>query len=195
MEMGEHLGIAAREEKPWAPGVQSVSIKHEAILNFLLINPTAKLREVAEYFGVTQPWLSCIIHSDAFQLRLRERQDLHFDVSVRPMLEKVTAAAELALNRIVELIPVETDLAKLNGVADKALSRLGIGNSAPAPGTVVQVNVGIAADLAKARARIGVKNGSSVSEAGVDFLGQADPVPALPHPQAPHGGAEGGEAL
>ena len=55
--MGEHLGIVARENKPWAPGVQSVSIKHEAILNFLLINPTAKLRDVADYFGVTQPWL------------------------------------------------------------------------------------------------------------------------------------------
>ena len=140
--MGEHLGIVAREDKPWAPGVQSVSIKHEAILNFLLMNPISKLRDVASYFGVSQPWLSCVIHSDAFQLRLRERQDLQFDISIRPMMEKVTAAAELALNRIVELIPEETDIGKLNSVADKALTRLGLGHQSPVPGTIVQVKIG-----------------------------------------------------
>ena len=110
-------------------------------------------------------------------------------------MEKVTAAAELALNRIVELIPEETDIGKLNSVADKALTRLGLGHQSPVPGTIVQVNVGIAADLAKARARIGRNNGSTLPEAGVDFLGQSSEGTALPNPAAPDCSAEGGQEV
>ena len=43
------------------PGVQKLSVKHTDVMNFMLANPLVKLADVARHFGMTQPWLSCII--------------------------------------------------------------------------------------------------------------------------------------
>jgi hypothetical protein len=136
------------------PGIKRVGVKHEAILNFLLAHPNVRMREVASHFQVSQPWLSLIIHSDAFQRKLRERQDIHFHTSILPMMQKVECAADLAIDRMLELIPLETDLGKLNQVADKALTRLGYGTSSSQTQVNVQVNVDRSM-LERARSLIG----------------------------------------
>ena len=51
---------------------KSVQIKklgwwHTAIMEWMLANPDKTLRECAENFDVTQPWLSSVINSDLFQ--------------------------------------------------------------------------------------------------------------------------------
>lgn len=108
--------------------VNKVSIKHDAILDFLVANPTLKRSEVAGYFGVTVPWLSVIIHSDVFQELLKQRQDLIFDVAVvRPIQEKLMGTANLAIEKLMESLQFETDTKTLNTVLDTTLSNLGYG--------------------------------------------------------------------
>lgn len=169
------MAFVARANRPQMPGIKRVGIKHEAIMNFLLANPRVKMKEVAQHFQVTQPWLSSVVHSDAFQRMLREKQECFFDTSVLPAMDKVNSAAEMALDRMLELIPLEDDLAKLNAVADKALNRLGYGTNTTAPSVNVEVHVGREM-LEKARSLIGVRAGASTLEVSFDEAGLANQV-------------------
>lgn len=140
------------------PEIQKVSVKHEAIMDFLMSNPCIALKEVADRFGVTQPWLSCIIHSDAFQTKLREKQDVMFHHTVLPLREKMTVVAHMALDKVVQQLPLETDLKTIQNTADSVLDRLGFGAKAPAVQINntqnVQVNT-LREELENARALIG----------------------------------------
>lgn len=122
-------------------GIQKVSIKHEAILNHLLENPTQSLREVAGSFGISQAWLSCIIHSDAFQAKLRERQDTVFHHTVVATIkDKAALVAHATLDKLAEQIPFINDAKQLTETADKILGRLGYGGSNASAGVTVNVN-------------------------------------------------------
>lgn len=117
------------------PEIQQVSNRHEAILNHLIANPTMSLGAVALAFGYTQAWLSCIIHSDAFQCKLKERQDVVFHSTILPITEKMQAVAHIALDRLVERLPAENEPKNLSSIAGDVLDRLGY--AAPKGGTVV----------------------------------------------------------
>lgn len=108
--------------------VAKVSIKHDAILDVLVANPTLRRSEVAAMFGVTVPWLSTIIHSDVFQEKLRERQDLVFDVAViRPIQDKLLGMANQTVERLMEAVQFESDPKTLNTILDTTLKNLGYG--------------------------------------------------------------------
>lgn len=54
-------------------GIGQVSYKHDAIIDFILQNPGVQQNEIARYFDYSVSWISQIIASDAFQVRLAER--------------------------------------------------------------------------------------------------------------------------
>jgi len=93
------------------------------------------MAQVAETFGYSAAWLSCIIHSDAFQFKLKERQDLVFHHTVLPLTEKMQAVAHSALDRLIERLPAENEPKNLSSIAGDVLDRLGY--AAPKGGTVV----------------------------------------------------------
>ena len=169
------MSFVARASKPAAPGIKRVSIKHEAILNFLLAHPLVKLRDVAVHFEVSQPWLSQIIHSDAFQRQLRARQDVHFDASILPIMDRMQLVAEKAVDKLLESLPYETDVAKLNQVVDKTLNRLGYGTVVPQTQVNVQVNVEASA-LDRARQLIGARRPAALEVTNAN-LGDATALP------------------
>ena len=84
--------------------IQTVSTKHEAIINFMLANPTMRLQDVAAHHGVSGPWLSVLIHSDAFQARLKAKSEVLFGLTVRPLAEKINAVAHRAVDRLLEKV-------------------------------------------------------------------------------------------
>ncbi len=139
--------------------IQKVSIKHDVLLDYLIANPTMKRSEVAAIFGVTQAWLSTIIHSCAFQEKLRQRQDQVFEVAVlRPIQEKLMGAANMAADRLMEVLPLESDVKTLNTVLDTTLANLGYGQKAAGTPVNQQNNYTFnisKEDLAGARALIG----------------------------------------
>lgn len=55
------------------PGPARLNHRHEQIVNWLVANPDQTLGMCAQHFGYTQPWLSMIVHCDAFQARYAER--------------------------------------------------------------------------------------------------------------------------
>lgn len=75
----------------------NISHKHEALLNWLVLNPDKSLRECADHFGYTQSWVSSIIHSDIFQVALKEKQ-LAIAAKVADSIPaKLRRAADVAL--------------------------------------------------------------------------------------------------
>lgn len=139
--------------------IASLSNKHIAIMDFMIANPRLKLKEVADYFGYTQAWLSQVIHSDAFQRELKEKQNHAFHHTVLPLREKMTAIAHQALDELAERLPLETDAGELKDVAVDLLDRLGFspkGIQQPQlpPHLTVQVNIE-RERLARARQLIG----------------------------------------
>lgn len=135
--------------------LKNLSNKHEEILLWLLEHPFAKLSECAIACGVTQGWLSQIIHSDLFQARLAEVRGGILNVGVLSLHEKVSALASEAVDALLEKLPEIEDPEQLESIADMTLKRLGFGtSSAPAASApVINNNIIIAdkASLAQAR--------------------------------------------
>jgi len=127
------------------PAIKQLSIRHEAIMEWLIANPQKKLRECAATFGVSQAWLSCIVHSQAFQSRYRELVEENLDARVLPLREKLTGVAALGVQKLGVMIEASTDPDFIAGATDKMLHRLGYApktqaQSAPGAGPV-QLNV------------------------------------------------------
>ena len=138
------------------PEIQKVSIRHEAIMDYLMSYPKVKLGTVAEAFGVTQPWLSCVIHSDAFQEMLRTKQGIAFHDTVLPIREKMLNVAHQALDRLADQIPFEMESKNLSSIAGDVLERLGYTSKAPAVQINKQTNVTVlAGEIREAQALLG----------------------------------------
>jgi hypothetical protein len=122
--------------------IAKMSHRHEAILNYMIMNPTHPLSLVAGHFEVSQPWLSTIIHSHAFQDQLARRKDEFFEVAVLQDLgDKLGAAAHQTIDAYLEKVPNLT-ADQLITAQDKLLARLGYGTSkGNGAGNGVTVNI------------------------------------------------------
>lgn len=108
--------------------IKSLRPHHDAILNYLLANPTAKMTEVASEFGVTPAWLSVVINSDVFQTKLRARQDEVFECTIAADIkDKLLGVAHLAVEKLSESLSYETDTKTISDATNMALKNLGFG--------------------------------------------------------------------
>lgn len=180
----------ARESNPKAPGPKRVSITHEGIINWLIENPGRPQRDCALFFDVTQAWLSTIIHSDAFQERLRQRQDEIAALVGVGIQAQLRGGAAIALERLTEKLTVCDDREFLLDATDKLFHRLGFapkssplgaptGNS-PALVQNNQYNITVARDdLAAARELMQGRQGSVVEGSGSAAEGPTSGVEGL----------------
>lgn len=144
--------IPTRGAKP----PQRLNHRHEGILRWLLANPDKQLQDCCAELGYTQAWLSTIIHSHAFQAELRARQlQLYGEVALE-IKDKLTGAAHLALDKIIEHLPVASPQFALDA-AKETLKNLGYSAPRNGHGTNININTGpqynVSPDeLARARA-------------------------------------------
>lgn len=104
-----------------------VGHKHEAIMLWLLANPEKKLRECAEHFGVSQVWLSVIIHSKAFQDSFAEHRDEYYSGVADDLGDKLHSLAHLCVDKLADKVEDSEDPVFLAKTATDVLSRLGYG--------------------------------------------------------------------
>jgi hypothetical protein len=139
-----------------SPTIARLSIRHDAILNFLIANPMMKMGDVARYFNVTPTWLSIIMNSDAFRERLAARQDAIFSSVTVPLRARVEGLAHRALDRMADSIEHVDDHSELRETADMLLHRLGYAprtGAAAAPTTATQINISMSDPALLAEAR------------------------------------------
>jgi hypothetical protein len=130
---------AWREDgKPWnhldgregLPGIAKVSYSHDAMIDLLIANPRMSQGEIAMFFGYTQPWVSLIMSSDAFRIRMEARKNELVDPTIRSTIEErfralATKSLEV-LQRKLESPNVSDNLAVQ--AATLAARSLGLGN-------------------------------------------------------------------
>lgn len=122
--------------------VVKLSHTHEAIMAFMVANPTVPLKDVAAKFNFTQGWLSQLIHSSLFQAQLHYRQDVEFSeaaLSVRDRLQEMAHTSLEKINERIALGGLGPD--HLLASAELALKSLGFGApKASAPTAVINNN-------------------------------------------------------
>ena len=126
--------------------VKRVSVKHDAILDYMLTNPAAKLGEVARHFCVSQPWLSVVIHSDVFQARLKEKNADLFHGTIVPLREQLMGVARVGVEKLGEVMENASPVTEKQFIADttsQILANLGYNNKGPTAPAAAPTNVNV----------------------------------------------------
>jgi len=105
--------------------IQKISHKHSMIMNWMVLNPDKPLKQCAEHFGVTQAWLSTVIHSDVFQMEFQEKLKTIHNHCAMSIPEKLRVVTDIALDKLAEKIADSEDPEYILDAADKALHRMG----------------------------------------------------------------------
>lgn len=139
--------------------IKKVTPTHEAMMDWMLLNPGATLAQMGAYFGYSPAWLSQVINSDLFQALYREKRG---EIDARVAMDipaKMRGLASVALDKLVTHVEKSEQPEFLLETADKVLHRLGYAPSkgpsvsASGPTTNIQQNVYIADSSALAAAR------------------------------------------
>lgn len=109
----------------FAPTIKRLSMRHEAIIDYIVANPTARMADIAIYFKVSRSWLSIVVNSDAFKQKLAERQDLLFQHTVVPLQEKIAGLAHVGLDKLGDVLENTQDPALIKSTTEGLLDRLG----------------------------------------------------------------------
>jgi len=140
-----------------------VSVTHEALMDWMIMNPGGSMKELAATFGYSQSWLSSIIHSGCFKSRLAEKRGEITAMVAMDLPAKLAAAAGASLDILNKHLETSTDPDFALSVAEMSLKGLGYG--AKTGGVVInQGNANIQqvfaspADLAEARLLITQQN-------------------------------------
>ena len=127
-------------------GPQKLSDWHKALSDFLLANPTMSRKQVAEFFKVSQPWLSLVTNSDAFmeyhQRRRDEMSGLLQDRLTAGLADGVTTLTTLAVEAVTDRVLREGEtmsVRDITGIAKLGLEALGFGSSGR--GSTVNVDI------------------------------------------------------
>jgi hypothetical protein len=134
--------------------IQTVSHMHEQIMNWLLLNPGVSQKVCAAKFGITESWLSSVIHSDAFQAKFKEKQTEVFGMVVQTVPEKLTALADIVCDKLGEALEKTNDKDFTLDAFDIILSKAGYGakgNGLNAQNNTLNVTVVSSDTLAAAR--------------------------------------------
>lgn len=86
-----------------ATAIARVKYTHDAMIDLIVANPAVSQADIAKHFGYTQPWVSRIMNSDAFQARLALRKEELVDPSIVASIdEKLRALASKSLDVVLE---------------------------------------------------------------------------------------------
>lgn len=158
---------------------------HYALADFLVLNPDLPLREVARNFGKTAAWLSQVIHTDAFQDLWARRRNEHFARASATVTQKVEVMTDLAVDGIINQLETLGDnmsLKDLTEVAQLGLKTQGA-VAAPAVANTVNVLVGDAAALERAREKLRRDREEVFDVKAEEARPDATTTPALPNYQ------------
>jgi hypothetical protein len=119
------------------------------MIDFLIANPWASNKQIAERFGYSEAWVSVIFNSEAFRERLAERREDIVDPFLRTTLEdRMKSVLDLSLEVLQEKLRETRNGNLAVRVLEHGSRALGYGaRAAPAP---VQVATYVAVVPAKA---------------------------------------------
>ena len=104
---------------------KGMSVLHESLADYILINPGCTLGEMGGHFGYTGSWLCSVINTDMFKAYMATRRMEVSACIAEDLPTRLHAAAHLATERIVEVLEKSEDADTIIDCFDKILHRYG----------------------------------------------------------------------
>lgn len=123
--------------------IRKISFTHDALIDMIIAHPEFSQGQLANQFGYTQGWLSQVMASDAFKMRLAERKDAIVNPILRMQVEeRFKGIVERSMEILMEKLSVPA-----SQVPDQlALRALEISSRAAGFGAKTQVAVQVNVD-------------------------------------------------
>lgn len=97
--------------------LHNMKYSHDAMVDVMVANPSIKQKELAAMFGKTDAWISIVIASDVFQLKLAERKAELIDPTIK---EEIEARFRVMTRRSLEVL--QEKLSQPSSVVDAGLA-------------------------------------------------------------------------
>lgn len=169
MDMKTEVREESRGPLTYVPGaaIQRVSYSHDKMIDLIIANPRIKQDHLAQYFGYTPAWVSRIMSSDAFRLRMEQRREELVNPIITATLEERFADLALRgaaimqekLDQPAELVSF-ADAAKAVELGAKGLAVGGFGSRVSVD---VSANIDLRGALEEAQKRREELIGSSIT--------------------------------
>lgn len=119
--------------------ILSMSPKHMKIADLLLANPERKRGDIAQEMGVSESWLSIVIHSSVFQEYFSKRREKHDDELRTKIVGKQLEVTLKALDKLKDVLEDDKcDGRLVLDVAEKTAERLGFSTRPSARRTLTE---------------------------------------------------------
>lgn len=93
-----------------AGSITRVSYTHDAMCDLIIANPRIQKQDLAKHFGYTPTWVSRVLNSDAFQMRLAARKaDISDPNLVLSIQEKLNALIHESLDVLIDKLATTKD--------------------------------------------------------------------------------------
>lgn len=113
--------------------LQNISVSHNAIADWLIANPgRGQMGKCAAVFGITNAWLSVLIHQDAFKSMLKVKQNASFDLVIIPLQDKIAGVAHRSVEKMGEILDTTNDHRLVREIGKDMLTAMGYGGNAKA---------------------------------------------------------------
>ena len=86
-ELEREAGLGGKALLP-KQAIQKVTYTHEGMIDLMVSNPWISQGELAAHFGYSPSWISQVIASDAFQMKMAERRDEIIDPAIKATMEE-----------------------------------------------------------------------------------------------------------
>jgi len=101
--------------------------QHDAIIDWLLVNPGVSIAKLCATVGRTRSWISTVMHSDVFKEEYTKRRQEHSKELSKQLVERQLRVTLKALDKVDEFLDDEdeVDLRAALDVADRTAKHLG----------------------------------------------------------------------
>lgn len=108
--------------------IKKISYTHDALIDTIIAHPAVSQRELATLFGYTEAWMSQIMSSDSFKVRLEARRKETIDpILLARTEERLEGTANLALEVLQEKLSAGRNPELAVKVLDISTRALGYG--------------------------------------------------------------------
>lgn len=123
---------AKNSEAPTMGRLQKCSYTHDALIDLIIQNPNWTQNQFAAHFGYTAGWLSNILASDAFQVKMAVRREEIVDPSIKASMKERFAALVIQSLAVLEQKLRSTDVSATVALraAELGAKALGMGGHA-----------------------------------------------------------------
>jgi len=109
---------------------------YDSLIDWMIAHPGGSMEDAAKDLGRSAVWLRIVANSDSFQAQYQARRGQLSDAVNQRLASKLTKAAELSLDCIIDRLEQKQDkvpLPTLLDLQEKSLNRLGYGTNSSTP--------------------------------------------------------------